>query len=301
MQNSLFDFPTYSINKKIRLIELFGGIGTQAMALRDLGADFENYRLVEIDKHAVKVYNAIHHTNFVPQDIKDIKGVDLGTEREREKYLYLLTYSFPCTDLSVAGKMGGMSKADWESGNATRSGLLWEVERILNEIPQDALPNVLVMENVPQVHADANQIDFEHWLKFLRGRGYFNFYKDLNSKDYGIPQNRERCFCVSILSDEFIDFEFPEPIKLEQVMREYLEESVDEKYYVNTEKTKNLIKDLQENGTLEILENAGGGQTVILKNKGTEFEKKTDIATCLMARDYKGFGNQGGNGVLELW
>lgn len=85
MQNSLFDFPTYSINKKIRLIELFGGIGTQAMALRDLGADFENYRLVEIDKHAVKVYNAIHHTNFIPQDIKNIKGVDLGTERERER------------------------------------------------------------------------------------------------------------------------------------------------------------------------------------------------------------------------
>lgn len=113
------------------------------------------------------------------------------------------------------------------------------------------------MENVPQVHADANQIDFEHWLKFLRGRGYFNFYKDLNSKDYGIPQNRERCFCVSILSDEFIDFEFPEPINLEQVMREYLEESVDEKYYVNTEKTKNLITDLQKNGTLETLENAG--------------------------------------------
>jgi DNA (cytosine-5)-methyltransferase 1 len=137
---------------------------------------------------------------------------------------------------------------------------LWEVERILNEIPQDALPNVLVMENVPQVHADANQIDFEHWLKFLRGRGYFNFYKDLNSKDYGIPQNRERCFCVSILSEEFIDFEFPEPIKLEQVMREYLEEGVDEKYYVNTEKTKNLITDLQKNGTLETLENAGGGR-----------------------------------------
>ena len=92
MQNSLFDFPTYSINKKIRLIELFGGIGTQAMALRDIGADFENYRLVEIDKHAVKVYNAIHHTNFVPQDIKNIKGVDLGTERERE--VFVLTHLF---------------------------------------------------------------------------------------------------------------------------------------------------------------------------------------------------------------
>ena len=70
---SLFDFPKYQINKKIRLIELFGGIGSQAMALRDLGADFENYRLVEIDKHAVKVYNVIHNTSFTPADIKDIK------------------------------------------------------------------------------------------------------------------------------------------------------------------------------------------------------------------------------------
>jgi hypothetical protein len=90
---SLFDFPQYQINKKIRLIELFGGIGSQAMALRDLGADFENYRLVEIDKHAVKVYNAIHNTSFTPADIKDVKGVDLGTERERSIVIFSLILS----------------------------------------------------------------------------------------------------------------------------------------------------------------------------------------------------------------
>lgn len=155
------------------------------------------------------------------------------------------------------------------------------------------------MENVPQVHAEANEIDFERWLKYLRSRGYYNFYKDLNSKEYGVPQNRDRCFCVSILSDDFIDFEFPDPVKLTSIMKDYLEESVTDKYYVNTEKVKNLITDLQKNGTLETLQNAGG-QTVILKNKGTQFEKKTDIATCLMARDYKGYGNQFGNGVIEL-
>ena len=97
-QGTLFDFPQYQINKKIRLIELFGGLGSQAMALRDLGADFENYRLVEIDKHAVKVYNAIHNTSFTPADIKDIKGVDLGTEREREvllpSHLFFPLYRF---------------------------------------------------------------------------------------------------------------------------------------------------------------------------------------------------------------
>ena len=101
-----------------------------------------------------------------------------------------------------------MSKFDWENGKSTRSGLLWEVERILKELKDDELPQILLMENVPQVHSEQNLPDFENWLNFLRSRGYFNFYQDLNAKDYGIPQNRERCFCVSILSDEFIEFNY---------------------------------------------------------------------------------------------
>ena len=159
-----------------------------------------------------------------------------------------MTYSFPCTDLSVAGKMQGMSKADWEKGNSTRSGLLWEVERILKECTE--LPQVLLMENVPQVHADANKQDFENWLAFLRSKGYINHYQDLNAKDYGIPQNRDRCFCISILSKEFIDYDFPRPIPLTSVMRDYLEEKVDEKYYIKNEKANKLIKQLIESGVL---------------------------------------------------
>lgn len=292
MENCLFDFPTYSVNKKIRLIELFGGIGSQAMALRDIGADFEHYKLVEFDKYAVASYNAIHNTQYTIHDIRQIHAKDLEIT-DKDKYCYLMTYSFPCTDLSVAGKMQGMSKEDWENGNATRSGLLWEVERILKECKKEELPDILLMENVSQVHADANKIDFDNWLKFLRGKGYHNFWEDLNAKDFGIPQNRERCFCVSILSDDFIDFEFPEITELQYVMKDFLEEKVDEKYYINPEKTRKLIIDLSEKGVIE------GGQTVILKNKGTELEKTTDIATCLMARDYKGFGNQAANGVIE--
>jgi len=88
---SLFDFPKFSINKPIRLIELFGGVGSQAMALRDIGADFEHYRLVEFDKYAVQSYNAIHGTNFTTTDIRDIHGVDLGIKM-RDKFTYLLTY-----------------------------------------------------------------------------------------------------------------------------------------------------------------------------------------------------------------
>ena len=137
---SLFDFPQFKINKKIRLIELFGGIGTQAMALRDIGADFEHYRLVEFDKYAVQSYNAVHGTRYTVHDIREIHAKDLGVV-DKDKYCYLMTYSFPCTDLSVAGKMQGMSKSDWETGQGTRSGLLWEVERILKEMSDEELPD----------------------------------------------------------------------------------------------------------------------------------------------------------------
>ena len=329
MENCLFDFPTYSVNKKIRLIELFGGIGSQAMALRDIGADFEHYKLVEFDKYAVASYNAIHNTQHTTHDIRQIHAKDLEIT-DKDKYCYLMTYSFPCTDLSVAGKMKGMSKDDWQNGNSTRSGLLWEVERILKEMTKEELPDILLMENVPQVHAEQNKADFDNWCNFLRSKGYINHWQDLNAKDYGIPQNRDRCFMVSILSDNFIDFNFPKPVKLEKVMRDFLEESVDEKYYIKNEKAQKLIKDLIANGTLRTeqayspliyvsrsLEQSKSQiasrqdmtqvsvtckqmEAVLLSNQGSRFEKKTDIATCLMARDFKGIGNQQANGVIEI-
>ncbi|MBO7733764.1 MAG: DNA cytosine methyltransferase [Methanobrevibacter sp.] len=86
-QGTLFDFPQYQINKKIRLIELFGGIGSQAMALEELGIDFETYKLVEFDKYAIKSYNAIHNTNFEVMDIRNVHGKDLEI-REREIHLH---------------------------------------------------------------------------------------------------------------------------------------------------------------------------------------------------------------------
>lgn len=116
--------------KTIRLIELFAGYGSQALALKRLGVPFEHYRVVEFDKYAVKSYNALHGTDFKPMDIRDIHAEDLGLV-EDDNYSYLLTYSFPCTDLSLAGKMQGMKR---DSG--TRSGLLWEVERLLREAQQ---------------------------------------------------------------------------------------------------------------------------------------------------------------------
>ena len=126
-QLNLFDMPTFSTNKKIRLIELFAGMGTQAQALNRLGVNFEHYFVCEFDKYAMQVYNAIHCTNFETSDVTKIHAEDLNIT-EKDKYTYILTYSFPCQSLSLAGKQEGMAK-----GSGTRSGLLWEVERLLNE------------------------------------------------------------------------------------------------------------------------------------------------------------------------
>ena len=230
----------YKITKPIRLIELFAGVGSQAMALKRLGANFQHYRVVEFEKYAIKSYNAIHGTDFEPMDITKIIGSDLGIS-DTDKYCYIMTYSFPCQDLSVAGKQKGMTK-----GSGTRSGLLWEVERLLNEV--DNLPQVLLMENVPQVHGKKNMEDFQRWIDFLENKGYSNYWQDLNAKNYGVAQNRNRCFMVSILGD--YSFKFPEPIELKKVMKDYLEDEVDEKYYINNEKAQKLIQKLIDNGTL---------------------------------------------------
>ena len=239
-QLNIFDLtlPKFEIDKPIRLIELFAGIGSQAMAMRDLGAEFEHYRVVEFDKYAIKSYNAIHGTDFPTMDIRKVNGADLGIS-DTDKYCYIMTYSFPCQDLSVAGKQKGMAK-----GSGTRSGLLWEVERLLNEV--DNLPQVLIMENVPQVHSSDNVEDFRKWVDFLESKGYSNYWQDLNAKDYGVGQNRERCFMVSILGEW--NYKFPLPTLLDKTMKDYLENEVDEKYYINTEKSQKLIDDLIKNG-----------------------------------------------------
>lgn len=231
-QTSLFDKPVYKIDKPIRLIELFGGIGAQARALERIGADFEHYKMCEFDRFAVSSYNAVHGTDFKVSDISDLKASDLEIV-DTNKYCYIMTYSFPCQDLSVAGAWKGMAK-----GSNTRSGLLWEVERLLNEC--DELPQVLIMENVPQVHGKKNMVDFNEWTRFLETKGYSNYWKDLNAKDYGVPQNRNRCFMVSILGN--YKYEFPGTVKLDRVLKDVLEHNVDEKFYIRSEKAMQLIE-----------------------------------------------------------
>lgn len=219
-------YPKFVIDKPIRLIELFAGIGSQAKALKNLGANFEHWKVVEFDKYAIKSYNAIHGTNFETSDIREVHAADLDL-RERERFCYIMTYSFPCQDLSVSGHQRGMKK-----GSGTRSGLLWEVERILDECGTE-LPQVLLMENVPMVIADKNIEDFYAWRGKLESLGYSSYVQILNAKDYGIPQNRARCFMISILGD--YSYEFPQKQELHLVLKDMLEDKVDERFYL-TEK-----------------------------------------------------------------
>lgn len=217
----------FKIDKPIRLIELFGGISCQAQALMNLGIDFEEYRYCDFDKYACQSHNEIMGRNDKPSDITKWKGEDLGIY-DTDKYCYIMFYSFPCTDLSTAGKMAGMAK-----GSGSRSGLLWEVERLLNELVGGGkcIPQCLIMENVPQVHGKKNKASFDEWCQFLESLGYKNYWKDLNAKDYGVPQSRNRCFMVSLLGD--YSYEFPEPIELKLKLQDLLEDEVDEKYYIS--------------------------------------------------------------------
>ena len=216
--------------------------GSQALALKYSGIPFEPWFVCEFDKYAMQSYNEIHGTNFPVTDVCDIHASDLNIT-ETDKYKYLLTYSFPCTDLSLAGKQAGMGR---DSG--TRSSLLWQVERLLNECNE--LPQYLLMENVPQVVGKDNIRLFGEWTTFLAGKGYESQYKILNAKDFGVPQNRERCFMVSILKSEHKVFAFPKGKPLDKRLKDVLEESVDEKYYITSEKAQKLIDKLVADGTL---------------------------------------------------
>ena len=202
--------------KKIKVIELFAGVGSQAMALRNIGIDYEVIGISEIDKFAYKSYEVIHGK---------VKNFGDITKINKLPYCDLLTYSFPCQDLSIAGHQKGINKD-------TRSGLLLEVERLLLKAKENGtLPKYLLLENVKNLVGKKFIKDFERWLSFLNSLGYYSNWEVLNAKDYGIPQNRERVFVVSSL--ENIHYEFPKPVELKSKMKDLLEEKVDDKYYLS--------------------------------------------------------------------
>lgn len=208
----------------IKVNELFSGIGAFRKALENLEIPHEIIGISEIDKYAIKSYEAIYGKTRNYGDISKIDKLD---------YADLWTYGFPCQDISVAGKGAGIVKGK------TRSGLLYEVERLLLESQKlDELPKYLIMENVKNLVSKKFIADFERWLEFLESLGYKNHWQVLNAKDYGIPQNRERVFCISILGDEKFTFPEKQPLKLR--LKDLLEDEVNEKFYLSQEQVDKI-------------------------------------------------------------
>lgn len=203
--------------KKLRIMECFGGIGACSKALERLGIDYEIADYVEIDKYAVASFNAIHGTNFEPQDICDW---------DKDIEVDLIMHGSPCQDFSLAGKQAG---GDKDSG--TRSSLMYETIRIVEKLK----PKYVIWENVKNLLSKKHIHNFNAYLETMEQLGYTNYYQVLNAKDYGIPQNRERVFTVSILGTE--KYEFPKKEDLVKMPIDLLEENVDKKYDL-TEKNK---------------------------------------------------------------
>ena len=204
---------------KLRVMECFGGIGACSKALERLGIDFE---IADIDKYAVASFNAIHNTNFEPQDIckwdKDIE-VDL------------IMHDSPCQDFSLAGKQAG---GDKDSG--TRSSLMYETLRIVEKLE----PKYVIWENVKNLLSKNHRHNFDAYLSAMEHLGYTNFYQVLNAKDYGIPQNRERVFTISIKNSAVVNFEFPPKQELKLKLKDMLEDNVDEKYYLSGKQIESI-------------------------------------------------------------
>lgn len=243
----------YTEQNPLRLIELFAGIGSQTQALKNIGVPHKVVAISEIDKYAIQSYEAIHGK---VNNLGDIRGIEALPDAD------FWTYSFPCQDISVAGKGAGIKEG-------TRSGLLFEVERLLIRAAEDGtLPKYLLLENVKNLVSKKFKADFDRWLSFLSSLGYTNYWQILNAKDYGIPQNRERVFCVSIRGDH-TPFVFPEKQELKLRLRDMIDEVVDEKYYLKESTIRSII-----NSTFN--------------SRRDSIKSGDGVANTLMARDWKG-------------
>lgn len=243
----------YTEQNPLRLIELFAGIGSQTQALKNIGVPHKVVAISEIDKYAIQSYEAIHGK---VNNLGDIRAIEALPDAD------FWTYSFPCQDISVAGKGAGIKEG-------TRSGLLFEVERLLIQAAEDGtLPKYLLLENVKNLVSKKFKADFDRWLSFLSSLGYTNYWQILNAKDYGIPQNRERVFCVSIRGDH-TPFVFPEKQELKLRLRDMIDEVVDEKYYLKESTIRSII-----NSTFN--------------SRRDSIKSGDGVANTLMARDWKG-------------
>ncbi len=236
----------------VRVLELFAGIGACSKAITRLGIEHEIVDAVEIDKYAIRSFNAIHGTDFEPQDI---------TQWDKDLDVDLIMHGSPCQDFSVAGLNKGGDK-----GSGTRSSLMYETLRIVEKVK----PKYVIWENVKNLLSKKHRHNFDAYIEAMEKLGYHSSYQVLNAKYFGVPQNRERVFTVSIRNDLNVDFKFPEPHELTIRLKDVLEPQVDEKYYLSDEQTKRL--------------------KMTTYNSGSEKARVQDTdgeARTLCARDYK--------------
>ena len=296
----------------LKVRTLFSGIGAPESALKKLGVDFEIVDFCEIDKYAVKSYCAIHGVDESKNlgDISKVWGRDLP-------YADLLVWGFPCQDISVAGKQRGIQEGE------TRSGLYYEGFRILKE----TRPKYSIIENVKNLVRKSFRADFDSMLDDIEGIGYNNYWKVLNAKNYGIPQNRERVFIVSIRKDvDTGGFGFPEGFDNGLRLKDFLEDEVDEKFYISQEKTEKLISQIKQNNPVikrekgeadgvytnqslnftrpplkdlsrTLKANVHDAAVVMPIDKSYNNPKPIEIANCITAREDRGISNHQAEGT----
>lgn len=210
--------------EKLKVFEAFSGVGTQHMALRNIGIPFEVVAIAEIDKPAIRSYNAIHGNTLNLGDISKIDSNDIPDHD-------LFTYSFPCQDISLDGFLKGFSEED-----TTRSSLLWECKKVI----EAKKPKFLLLENVKNLVSKRFKDDFNKWLEWLESQGYSNHWKVVNAKEFTtIPQNRERVFVVSMLEDN--GFEFPADIEATNKLMDYIDFSDTNPVYLTEDYLQQMV------------------------------------------------------------
>jgi len=272
----------------LKILSLFSGIGAFEKALTRQNIEYEVINYCEIDKYASKSYSVIHNE----PESKNLGDITKVNEKELQDF-DLMTWGFPCTDISVAGRQKGMID---ENGDKTRSGLYYEGLRIL----QCKKPKYSIIENVKNLTSKKFQLQFKQILNDLEDAGYNNYYQILNAKNYGIPQNRERVFIISIRED--VDdgkFQFPEPFDNGLRLKDFLETEVDKKYYTAQDKADKLIATLKD----KIVTGQYNQKDAVAIQKDHEKLKikEDDICSCIDANYWKGIDNHASRtGILQL-
>lgn len=278
----------------IKLLSLFSGIGAFEKALTNLGVQYELVNYCEIDKYASKSYSAIHG---IPEskNLWDITKVDAFN---LPKDIDLLTYGFPCQDISLAGKQTGMFNED---GTLTRSGLFFKALDIIECIK----PKIAIAENVKALTSKKFTEEFKIVLDSLEKAGYHNYWQVLNAKDYGMPQNRERVFIVSIRKDiDHYMFEFPKPYILEKRLKDFLEAYVDEKYYLSDDLISKIVCwEAHQKPFEKVLGNNSISPTLTARGAG---ENHGQVTATIVNGDIKpklvgGIGDKKSNGGTQYY